>query len=66
MDSLGVALVKADWTRETPEVNDLLRSLGKSGVPAYAIYPAGDANKKIVLPELLTTSSITEKISSTK
>ncbi|MBR4398028.1 MAG: thioredoxin family protein [Fibrobacter sp.] len=66
MDSLGVALVKADWTRETPEVNALLRSLGKSGVPAYAIYPAGDANKKIVLPELLTTNAITEKISSSK
>lgn len=63
MDSLGVALVKADWTRETPEVNALLRSLGKSGVPAYAIYPAGDASKQIVLPELLTTAAIVEKIS---
>lgn len=62
MDSLKVARVKADWTRETPEVNALLRSLGKSGVPAYAIYPAGDASKQIVLPELLTTSGIVEKI----
>ena len=56
MDSLNVALVKADWTRETPEVNALLHSMGKSGVPA------GDANKKIVLPELLTTAAIVEKI----
>lgn len=62
MDSLKVARVKADWTRETPEVNALLRSLGKSGVPAYAIYPQGDASKQIVLPELLTTSGIVEKI----
>lgn len=62
MDSLNVALVKADWTRETPEVNALLHSMGKSGVPAYAIYPAGDANKKIVLPELLTTAAIVENI----
>ena len=62
MDSLNVALVKADWTRETPEVNALLRSMGKSGVPAYAIYPAGDASKQIVLPELLTTAAIVEKI----
>lgn len=62
MDSLNVALVKADWTRETPEVNALLRSMGKSGVPAYAIYPAGDATKKIVLPELLTTAAIVENI----
>ncbi|MCQ2091069.1 MAG: thioredoxin family protein [Fibrobacter sp.] len=62
MDSLNVARVKADWTRETPEVNALLRSLGKSGVPAYAIYPKGDASKQIVLPELLTTGGIVEKI----
>ena len=62
MDSLNVARVKADWTRETPEVTALLRSMGKSGVPAFAIYPAGDASKQIVLPELLTTSAIVEKI----
>lgn len=62
MDSLNVALVKADWTRETPEVNALLHSMGKSGVPAYAIYPAGDATKQIMLPELLTTAAIVEKI----
>lgn len=62
MDSLNVARVKADWTRETPEVNALLRSLGKSGVPAYAIYPKGDVSKQIVLPEILTTGGIVEKI----
>ena len=62
MDSLNVALVKADWTRESPEVTKLLRSMGKSGVPAYAIYPAGDQSNQIVLPELLTTGAIVEKI----
>lgn len=62
MDSLNVALVKADWTRETPEVNALLQSMGKSGVPAYAIYPEGDATKQNVLPELLTTAGIVELI----
>lgn len=62
MDSLNVARVKADWTRETPEVNALLKSMGKSGVPAYAIYPAGNKSKQIVLPELLTTNAIVEKI----
>ena len=66
MDSLNVALVKADWTRETPEVNALLKSMGKSGVPAYAIYPAGNRSKQIVLPELLTTGAIVEKIVGSK
>jgi len=62
MDSLNVALVKADWTRETPEVNALLKSMGKSGVPAYAIYPAGNANRQLVLPELLTVDGIVNDI----
>ena len=62
MDSAGVVRMKADWTRETPEVNELLKSMGKSGVPAYAIYPKGDASRQIVLPELLTTGLILEAI----
>ena len=62
MDSLNVALVKADWTRETPEVNALLQSMEKSGVPAYAIYPAGNASRQIALPELLTVDGIVEEI----
>ena len=66
MESLNVALVKADWTRETPEVNALLYSLNKSGVPAYAIFPEGDVSKKIVLPELLTTAAIVEKIGASR
>ena len=62
MDSAGVVRMKADWTRETPEVNELLYSMGKSGVPAYAIYPKGDKSRQVVLPELLTTGLILEAI----
>lgn len=62
LDSAGVVRMKADWTRETPEVNELLYSMGKSGVPAYAIYPKGDASRQIVLPELLTSGLILEAI----
>ena len=62
LDSAGVIRMKADWTRETPEVNALLKSMGKSGVPAYAIYPKGNASKQVVLPELLTSNLILEAI----
>ena len=62
LDSAGVIRMKADWTRESPEVNALLYSMGKSGVPAYAIYPKGDASQQIVLPELLTSGLILEAI----
>ena len=62
LDSAGVIRIKADWTRETPEVNALLKSMGKSGVPAYAIYPKGDKAQQVVLPELLTSGLILEAI----
>lgn len=62
LDSAGVVRMKADWTRETPEVNELLYSMGKSGVPAYAVYPKGDKGKQVVLPELLTSGLILEAI----
>ena len=62
LDSAGVVRMKADWTRETHEVNELLYSMGKSGVPAYAIYPKGDKSKQVVLPELLTSGLILEAI----
>ena len=62
LDSAGVIRMKADWTRETPEVNELLYSMGKSGVPAYAIYPKGDKAQQVVLPELLTSNLILEAI----
>lgn len=62
LDSAGVVRMKADWTRETPEVNELLYSMGKSGVPAYAIYPKGDKAQQVVLPELLTSNLILEAI----
>lgn len=62
LDSAGVIRMKADWTRETPEVNALLKSMGKSGVPAYAIYPKGNASEQVVLPELLTSNLILEAI----
>ena len=35
---LGVALLKADWTRADPVITDALRSFGRSGVPCYVLY----------------------------
>jgi len=31
-----------------------LRALGRSGVPAYAFYPADRSKAPVVLPEVLT------------
>ncbi len=54
-------LVKADYTLESPEVTRLLRTLGKSGVPAYAVYHPESARWE-VLPEILTRESIAQAL----
>ena len=37
----NVALLKADWTREDDAITQALTALGRSGVPAYALYIPG-------------------------
>lgn len=49
--------MRADYTLETPEVTELLRTLGRSGVPAYAIYRP-EKKKWEVLSEVLTLNAL--------
>lgn len=58
----GAILVKADYTLESPEVTRLLRTLGKSGVPAYAVYHP-ESGRWEVLSEILTRESIAKALS---
>ena len=53
----GIVTLKADKTTSAPEVDDLLRQLGnKSGsIPFYAIFPAGNPNKPILLDGVFTS-----------
>lgn len=49
-----VALFKADWTRQDPVITASLESLGRGGVPVYALYGGGPDSTPHVLPALLT------------
>jgi thiol:disulfide interchange protein DsbD len=51
-----VHLMRADWTRRDPAITAALQSLGRSGVPVYALYLPGQA--PVVLPELLTAQDV--------
>lgn len=55
---LDVALVKADWTSQNPEITKILAEHGRSGVPFYLVYPGGDPAHPIALPELLTVETV--------
>ncbi|MBN1851252.1 MAG: thioredoxin family protein [Pirellulales bacterium] len=45
----GVATLRADWTHASPEVTQMLEILGSKQVPVIAIFPAGRANRPIIL-----------------
>jgi thiol:disulfide interchange protein DsbD len=49
----NVVLLKADWTRGDDAITQTLASLGRSGVPAYALYVPGEKTPQL-LPEALT------------
>jgi thiol:disulfide interchange protein DsbD len=61
-DSKKVVPMKADWTNANPEITAALQSFGRVGVPFYVIYPSGNGNTPVVLPELLTESILADAL----
>lgn len=55
---LRVVPLKADWTAQDPEISELLRKFGRSGVPVYVVFPAKSPDRPIVLPEALTLDAV--------
>jgi thiol:disulfide interchange protein DsbD len=58
----NVALLKADWTRGDDAITQTLTALGRSGVPAYALYVPGDKTPTL-LPEALTPGIVLDALS---
>jgi thiol:disulfide interchange protein DsbD len=56
-----VALLRADWTRHDEAITEALSALGRSGVPAYALYLPGEASPRL-LPEVLTPGMVTDAL----
>jgi thiol:disulfide interchange protein len=65
-DELKVATLKADWTNEDPEIRDLLQQYGRIGVPLYLWFPVNHQGPGIVLPQILTPSTVIETLKLTK
>ncbi|MGO9777163.1 MAG: protein-disulfide reductase DsbD family protein [Terracidiphilus sp.] len=57
----NVALLRADWTRHDEAITQALTALGRSGVPAYALYTPGETSPRL-LPEVLTPGIVTDAI----
>jgi thiol:disulfide interchange protein DsbD len=57
----NVVLMKADWTRHDEAITQALTALGRSGVPAYALYTPGQKEPQM-LPEVLTAGIVTDAL----
>jgi len=57
----NVALLRADWTRHDEAITHALTALGRSGVPAYALYAPGQSQPQM-LPEMLTPGIVTDAV----
>lgn len=60
--SRNFTLMRADWTQYDPDITRQLRSIDRSGVPTYVIYPGTPTSAADVLPELLTQSLVLKAI----
>ena len=60
-DQANVALLRADWTQRREEITEALNALGRSGVPAYALYVPGKDSPQL-LPEVLTPGIVTDAL----
>ena len=58
----NVALLKADWTERDDNIAQVLASMGRSGVPAYALYAANSGVAPVLLPEALTPGIVIDQV----
>lgn len=58
----GIVAMKADWTNRNPAITTLLSRFGRSGVPLYVVFRAGDATTPLVLPEVITTGIVLDAL----
>jgi thiol:disulfide interchange protein DsbD len=58
----GILALKGDWTRQDPEITEVLRRHDRAGVPFYAVYPAGRPEDVIVLPEIINKKLVLESL----
>jgi len=60
--ALGVALLRADWTRQSPEITVALAAYGRNSVPLYVLYGPGVDSPPEILPTVLTRGIVLEAL----
>ena len=55
MESENISYLKIDWTNKDSDINRLIESYGRSGIPLYVFYPYEEYGP-VILPEILNKS----------
>ena len=58
----NITYMIADWTEYDPEIARFIEKHGRTGIPLYVFYPAGLTNDPVILPQILTFSTVTEAL----
>jgi thiol:disulfide interchange protein DsbD len=58
----GVVYMVADWTNYDADIADFLRRHKRNGIPLYLMYPADPGLEPLLLPQLLTKSTVLEAL----
>lgn len=58
----GVAYMVADWTNYNAEIANFLKQHGRTGIPLYLMYPADPGKQPLILPQLLTKSTVLDAL----
>lgn len=57
-----VITLKADFTRQSPEIKQVLNALGSNSIPVCAIFSAERPSEPLVLPDLITKQQVIEAL----
>jgi thiol:disulfide interchange protein DsbD len=61
-DQHGVVYMVADWTNYDAGIARFLKKHGRTGIPLYLLYPADPTLPPLVLPQILTKSTVKEAL----
>lgn len=62
LEKNNVVPLLADWTDGSAEIKRMLESLASNSIPVFAVFPAGQPDKPIVLHGILTEQKVLDAI----
>ena len=62
IENSGITYLKADWTNRNADITALLKQYGRTGIPLYIVYGAGNSMQGELLPQILTIDTVVDAI----